>query len=367
MRELIDLFQFPDQYKVDESIPKERYLQESNLSEKERRDIEKYVDLIKILYDIHFADESEFIIMEVSLNTAHKSWDKKQIAQAVASSISYPSMVCVNYQRLVRAFAFLTMPNKRNGMRTSIIKMAMTPLINIENCNYYMQVYFNNIREELKNHNSSLSFQYSVFCVTEDCRDNDPLKLPPWEREKLRKTENIRYRLNSGFDDSLLSNYINDDWNRNSKILSNQEYVVLDSEECSKSLYDSANDDNRYEEIALLKEKRTKEIEEQKELLIKLEQELNAYDYSFIIGITVVHQVFGNGIIISLDGKRILVQFEDYQKWFVFPNVFDDKHLDTTDMGAKELIFKIVKLNKDIIASKAKITLYQNELNSHGG
>ena len=105
----------------------------------------------------------------------------------------------------------------------------------------------------------------------------------------------------------------------------------------------------------LLAEK-DREIEQVKQEMDSLISERAAYDMSSLVGMTLRHKSFGEGIVTQIEDGRIEVDFSDRQGSFVLPTAFSDGFLDSDSEEVEEMFRTMARLDDEIKQLKAEIS-----------
>ena len=123
---MIDLFCFPDCYKVKKKTTVSHYLSTAAITETEKETIRKYVKNISFLYDIKCSDKSELIIIAADVENVTINEQLEKVARGIASSIPYDVLVAVFVGNNVRLFSFVTEKNTVNDNRKTIKNVSST-------------------------------------------------------------------------------------------------------------------------------------------------------------------------------------------------------------------------------------------------
>ena len=108
-------------------------------------------------------------------------------------------------------------------------------------------------------------------------------------------------------------------------------------------------------------EENAKQIEELKALQKELTEELSQLDKEdkelgerSALKMKVTHKKFGEGKVISQDGKYIEVKFSDVVKKFVLPGCIADKYLEVSDESVYEYYVKCNEIHKKRMNAELK-------------
>jgi hypothetical protein len=108
-------------------------------------------------------------------------------------------------------------------------------------------------------------------------------------------------------------------------------------------------------------EENAKQIEELKALQTELDHELDALDQDekelgerSALKLNVTHKKFGEGTVITQDGKYIEVKFKDVVKKFVLPGCFADKFLELEDEDVYDYYVKANEIHKKRMNAELK-------------
>lgn len=112
-----DPFVFPKQYIVKKEMGKDRFLNNANLTPRERETIETYVDDIQVLYDIRCCDEDEIIVFGADVKRLKNNYTPHLIASSIAASLPYHSLIVLYYYEYVYFYMFNTRENKYDPRR----------------------------------------------------------------------------------------------------------------------------------------------------------------------------------------------------------------------------------------------------------
>lgn len=116
-----NLLRFPEKYKVDKKLGKERYLKFANLTPAERKKIEAYMQNAEVLYAIPFEDGSEVVVLYTLLDYyEYNRYLMKNYIDSIAQSLPYRCLLIVRQEDTCRFYVFDTHENKNNSGRSVV-------------------------------------------------------------------------------------------------------------------------------------------------------------------------------------------------------------------------------------------------------
>ncbi len=89
--------------------------------------------------------------------------------------------------------------------------------------------------------------------------------------------------------------------------------------------------------------------------LVELDKEEQALGEKSALNMTVTHKKFGEGKVISQDGKYVEVKFADVVKKFVLPGCIADKFLEVSDQDTLDYYIKSNEIHKKRMNTELKI------------
>ncbi len=133
---MIDIFDFPTQYKVGRVIGKEDFLRLGNLTEKERGLLTDGLDSVWILYDLVLPDRSEMMVLSADLSD-RPGINKYagEIAKAIASALPYKCTLTLVRNGKARIYTFEERENGSNTGRSYIEKVRSTKTFSVGESN----------------------------------------------------------------------------------------------------------------------------------------------------------------------------------------------------------------------------------------
>ena len=103
----------------------------------------------------------------------------------------------------------------------------------------------------------------------------------------------------------------------------------------------------------LLAEK-DQEIEQVKQEMDNQISNREAYDTASLVGMTLRHKTFGDGVVTQIEGDRIEVDFTDRQVPFVLPTAFSDGFLSSDSEEVEEMFRDMARLDDEIKRLRAE-------------
>ena len=148
-----DLIHLPEEYVVHKTLTLEHFLKGAQLTEKNKRDIEKTVLSITLVYDVHFTDRSEIILIDIRIERRQSYETDYTIAGIIAQAIPYHCIQYIHDNEYGRLVVFQTRPNTANSSRRIITKQASTQVFNIRDIPYSIHILLSAVEIELKDKN----------------------------------------------------------------------------------------------------------------------------------------------------------------------------------------------------------------------
>lgn len=157
-------FALPEKYKVNKLIDKEQFINNANSTQAERRDLNKYLKSVSILYDVKFADDSELIFLDVDISVIANKYTMANISYCVASSLPYRTVVLVRCGKRAKIFSFNSKKNTKNFGRMTIVNYSGTPYFNLGSYSSFLPNYSEIVRV-------SRSAELCCQCLVKDTND----------------------------------------------------------------------------------------------------------------------------------------------------------------------------------------------------
>lgn len=118
-----DYIGFPDEYRVDKPVDKEKFLKHGNLTDYERNQLVRYMEDIKVLYSIPFIkDGSEMVVLytDLDLQKIKNIHFVTDYVKSVVQALPYKCMLVLHCRGIIRFYVFAGTPNSVNINRTVV-------------------------------------------------------------------------------------------------------------------------------------------------------------------------------------------------------------------------------------------------------
>lgn len=136
---MIDFFDFDEKYRVKKKMSPNKFLQGANLTPSEKEKLEKSLLEIEILYDLRSVNGEELVIIGAEVgNFMRYGLKMKELAKAIAQSISYPSVIVLYLGRHAQISLFSTRKNKNDNSRRLIEKTRTSKIFSADEPEYYI-------------------------------------------------------------------------------------------------------------------------------------------------------------------------------------------------------------------------------------
>lgn len=176
-----NMFNIPSRYFVNKSIEKNSFIQKANLSKAEKRELDKQLLSVKILYDLLFDDKSEAFIIEVNTKILYRKDSMATIAKAIASSIPYYTLVLVKYENYMRIVFFNTKINSKDESRKVVLNYTSSHIMNLYKLNAFDDCLFEDISSAFSESASNDQFANNLYEIAFELRNTRT------ERKQIKK------------------------------------------------------------------------------------------------------------------------------------------------------------------------------------
>lgn len=155
---------FPKEFKVNKTLEKDKYLESANVTRAEKREINRCIKRVRILYDLVFPDKSETIVLEIELDRIINEYTMLDSARAVAKSISYSSIIVVTYKSptnivMAKLFTFYSRQNRIDHNRTRVLEEYSSRSFIVDSNSAGIKELLSDIRALIGNSASAAAFQ----------------------------------------------------------------------------------------------------------------------------------------------------------------------------------------------------------------
>ena len=131
---MFDLLTFPEQFRANKRIDKQKFLKAANLTQKERETLAQSVVQVTVQYALQFRDGSELLILLVEIDRWLRKYELFEIARVIASSFPYRCLITLQQGNSARIVWQETRANKTNSNRSVSEKMRGTRLFDYTKC-----------------------------------------------------------------------------------------------------------------------------------------------------------------------------------------------------------------------------------------
>lgn len=198
---MINLLSLPEKFKVNKIIDKESFINRANLTPAERKEVEKYLTSVKILYDVWFSDKSELVFLEISVKYLRDNYTVRHLASCVASCVPHMVLLFVHCPMGTQIIAFHGRPNMSNDYRTRILRFVCSPYFHINNPGYKALSMFEKLRSSSTDFYSANECNQAVFSNIECWKQQEHIYDIQLEKEeKERRYEILRIMDSSDYD-----------------------------------------------------------------------------------------------------------------------------------------------------------------------
>lgn len=146
-----ELLNFPDEYRVNKKLGKERFIKFGNLTHGERKFLQAYLSNVELLYDIPFKDGSEFVVIstEVNLPSCQDNYFTLKYIRAIAQPFPYYSMIIMQCQGVVKFFVFGERINQHNERRMYVEDFYATPNFIVDKDSYKLWCFIEALKSSI--------------------------------------------------------------------------------------------------------------------------------------------------------------------------------------------------------------------------
>lgn len=167
---LYDLLKFPDKFKIDRELKKEMFLQSANLTKAEKRELNKCLKKVRLLYDLVFPDKSETIVLDAEIDKILNEYTMIDVAKHIAKSISYNTMIIVTHKGptktvLAKIYVFESRQNFKDYKRTRVLDVFESQSFIISKSRSLIQNTVDRLREIIGTCDSSSEFQEESIAI----------------------------------------------------------------------------------------------------------------------------------------------------------------------------------------------------------
>lgn len=131
---MFDLLKFPNEYKVNRTITKRKFLQSGNLTDREREELNQHLAHVVVQYALRCEDGSEMIVLLVVLDNWSTRHNLLHLARDIAVSLPYRSLIILqsgDYSKIV----WQDTHESIKGLNRSVVDRACsTVLFNYTEC-----------------------------------------------------------------------------------------------------------------------------------------------------------------------------------------------------------------------------------------
>lgn len=205
-----NLFDIPSRFFINKSIEKNSFVQKANLSKAEKRELDKQLLSVTILYDFLFDDKSEAFIIEVKTKILYRKDSMATIAKAIASSIPYYTLVLVKYENYMRIVFFNTKINSKEESRRVVLNYTSSDIINLNKFSTFDDCLFEDISMSFSTSTSVEQFANNISKIAYEVRDTRT------EKKQIKKyiepeSEYADLIKKVYYSTGIFDNYISDD------------------------------------------------------------------------------------------------------------------------------------------------------------
>ena len=145
------ILNFPEQFRVNKKLGKERYMNHGNLTPAERKRLEAYMGNVELLYAIPFSDGSEMIVIstDVETSTTKQSYFTSNYVKAIAQSFPYLCLIIMRFQSIVKFFIFDERVNHFDPNRFYSENTYATEEFTLTTYNYQLLDFTNKLRSAI--------------------------------------------------------------------------------------------------------------------------------------------------------------------------------------------------------------------------
>ena len=167
---LFKLLNFPEEFKINRELKKDMFLQSANLTKAEKRELNKCLKRVRILYDLVFSDKSETIVLEVEIDCIINEYTMIDVAKHIAKSISYNTIIIVTHKSptktyLAKIFVFESRQNFKNHKRTRVLDVFESKSFILSLSRSLIQETVDRLRDLIPECQTSIEFQDKCIAV----------------------------------------------------------------------------------------------------------------------------------------------------------------------------------------------------------